>query len=129
MRIIKEALLVIFIVFAAIVLLGFKMPFITAPATGSIEGFIIDQAGVPVARARVQASNIFYGGCFTSTSEPNGFYRVAELPGGRYSLWIEAKGHNSEWIPLVVVEEGKATRKDIQLKRDIPTESFVPALP
>ena len=90
--------------------------------TGSIEGFVLDQAGLPIARATIQASNIMHGGVTTASSQFNGFYRIVDLAGGRYSLWVEAKGHTSELIPTVIVEEGQATRKDIQLKRELPTE-------
>jgi len=91
--------------------------------TGSIEGFVLDQAGIPVVRATVQATNILHGGVTTASSQPNGFYRIAGLAAGRYSLWAEAKGHASEWIPIVIVEDGQSTRKDIQLTREIPTDA------
>ena len=76
---------------------------------------MLDQAGLPVARATVPASNIMHGGVAPASSQPNGFYRIVELAGGGYSLWVEARGHTSEWIPMVIVEEGRTTRKDIQL--------------
>jgi len=66
---------------------------------------------------------LIFEGVTTASSQPNGFYRIADLAGGRYSLWADAKGHASEWIPMVIVEEGKTTRKDIQLKREIPTDA------
>ena len=85
---------------------------------GPLEGVtILDLAN------SVQASNIMHGGVATASSQPNGFYRIVDLVGGRYSLWVEARGHTSEWIPMVIVEEGRATRKDIQLTREIPTEA------
>jgi hypothetical protein len=90
--------------------------------TGRIEGFVLDEKGAPIARGSVQALNTMHGGASTVSAQANGFYRILDLAGGRYSLWIEAKGYASEQIPLVVVEEGQATRKDIQLKRE-PTLS------
>jgi hypothetical protein len=87
--------------------------------TGSIEGFVLDEKGGPIARCDVQASNIMHGGTNTAASHPNGFYRIVDLDGGRYSLWVEAKGHTSEWIPLVIVEDGRATKNDIHLEREL----------
>ena len=87
--------------------------------TGSIEGFVLDEKGLPIARCDVQAFNIMHGGTKTAASQPNGFYRIVDLDGGKYSLWVKAIGHTSEWIPLVIVEDGRATRKDIHLEREL----------
>ncbi len=86
--------------------------------TGRIEGFVLDEKGAPIDRGSVQVLNIMHGGASRASVQSNGFYRIVDLAGGRYSLWIEARGYASEQIPLVVVEEGQATRKDIQLKRE-----------
>jgi hypothetical protein len=64
--------------------------------TSNLEGFVLDQAGLPVAGASVQASNIMHGGVIRASSQSKGFYRHANLDAGRYSLWVEAKGHASE---------------------------------
>jgi hypothetical protein len=119
MRSLKYVLLIL------LILLGIAIPLamrFRQGNTSSIEGFVLDEKGLPIARATVQASNIMHGGLTKASSQPNGFYRIVDLVGGRYSLWVEAKGHTSEWIPMVIVEEGQTTRKDIQLKREIPTE-------
>ena len=95
-------------------------------ATGGIEGLVVDQAGMPIAHARLQACNTIRGDCTSTLSEPSGFYRIDGLVAGRYSLWAEAKMHNSEWTPFVIVEEGQMTRHDIQLRREIPTITALP---
>ncbi len=89
--------------------------------SGGIEGMIVDQANIPVAMAHVQACDTMRGGCLSVLSRPDGFYRITGLAAGRYSLWAEANRHNSEWMPMVFVEEGQITRQDIQLTREIPT--------
>jgi hypothetical protein len=91
----------------------------SAGATGSIEGLVLDEKGGPIALCDVQASNIMHGGTNTATSQPNGFYRIVDLDGGKYSLWVEGKGHTSRWIPLVIVEDGRATKNDIHLEREL----------
>jgi hypothetical protein len=63
----------------------------------------------------------YAGGCCAVVSQPNSFYRIADLDGGRYSLWVEAKGYTLQWI-LEVVVDVRVTRKDIQLKRELPTK-------
>ena len=95
-------------------------------ATGGIEGVVMDQAGMPIAQARLQACNTMRGDCTSTLSEASGSYRIDGLVAGRYSLWAEAKMHNSEWTPMVIVEEGQMTRHDIQLRREIPTMSVLP---
>jgi len=94
--------------------------------SGGIEGLILDQAGMPVMQAKVQACNVMQGGCLGTISQSNGFYRITGLAGGRYSLWAEADRHASVWMPLIVVEEGQTTRQDIELRREIPTLAIPP---
>lgn len=89
--------------------------------SGGIEGMIVDQVNTPIAMAHVQACDTMRGGCVGVYSRPDGFYQITGLAGGRYSLWAEANRHTSEWMPMVLVEEGQITRQDIQLTREIPT--------
>ena len=96
--------------------------------TGGIEGVVLDQAGIPIAQARIQACNTMRGGCSATVSTPNGAYRIEGLEAGRYSLWAEARMHNSEWTPMIIVEEGQMTRHDIQLRREIPTITALPSV-
>ena len=115
MRSFKYFLLGLLILLGSAILQAMKFP---QGGTGGIEGFVLDEKGAPIARGSVQALNIMHGATSTVSAQANGFYRIVDLAGGRYSLWIEARGYASEQIPLVVVEEGQATRKDIQLKRE-----------
>jgi hypothetical protein len=119
MRSFKYLLLGLLILLGSAILQAMKFP---QGGTGSIEGFVLDEKGAPIARGSVQALNIMHGGASTASAQANGFYRIVDLAGGRYTLWIEARGYASEQIPMVVVEDGQGTRKDIQLKRE-PTQS------
>jgi hypothetical protein len=119
MRSFKYLLLGLVILLGNAILQAMKFP---QGGSGSIEGFVLDEKGAPIARGSVQALNIMHGGASTASAQANGFYRIVDLAGGRYTLWIEARGYASEQIPMVVVEDGQATRKDIQLKRE-PTLS------
>jgi len=93
---------------------------------GGIEGFVVDQAGIPVVEASVQVCNTMRGNCSGTVSQANGFYRITGLVAGRYTLWAEAKRYTSEWMPVIVVEEGQMMRQDIQLRREIPTIELQP---
>ena len=119
MRGFKNLLLGLLIMLGSAIPQAMKFP---QGGTGTIEGFVLDEKGAPIARGSVQALNIMHGGASTASAQANGFYRIVDLAGGRYTLWIEARGYASEQIPMVVVEDGQATRKDIQLKRE-PTLS------
>ena len=116
MRIFKYLLLVLLIMLSAAILQAMKFP---QGNTGRIEGFVLDEKGAPIARASVQAFNTMNGGTSKGSAQPNGFFRIVDLAGGKYSLWVEAKGYASEQFPVVIVEDGQATRKDIQLKREL----------
>jgi hypothetical protein len=107
-----------------LLLLGIAIPLgmtLRPTGTGTVEGFVVDERGAPIRGASIQAFDTMRGGCCSVASEPNGFYRIANLGAGRYSLWAEAKGHASKWILMVIVEEGKTTKTDIQLRGEIPT--------
>jgi hypothetical protein len=116
MRSFKYLMLGLLILLGSAILQAMRFP---QGGTGRIEGFILDEKGVPIARGSVQAFNIVHGGASTAPAQANGFYRIVDLAAGRYSLWVQARGYASEQIPLVVIEEGQATRKDIQLKREL----------
>ena len=115
MRSFKYLLLALLILLGAAILQAMKFP---QGSTGRIEGFVLDEKGAPIARGSVQAFNTMHGRTSTASAQPNGFFRIVDLAGGRYSLWVEAKGYASEQIPSVIVEDGQATRKDIHLKRE-----------
>jgi hypothetical protein len=112
----KYLLLILLFLVGAAILLGMRFP---QGASGSIEGFVRDENGTPIARVSIQAFNIMHGETSAASAQLNGFFRIVDIAGGRYSLWIEAKGYTSAHIPMVIVESGQATRKDIQLKRDL----------
>ncbi len=92
--------------------------------TGSIQGVITNDFG-PVAKASVEAHSVLTGAIMSgasarTASDAAGIYRLDNLRVGRYSLWVEAAGHEATWVPVVSVERGKTTRQDVHLTR-IPT--------
>jgi protocatechuate 3,4-dioxygenase beta subunit len=114
-----------YVLLLALLLLAVSFPLarqVHNAKTGSIEGMVVDETGAPIAQAMVQACNIMRGGFSTAYSQSNGVYRIAELSPGRYSLWARARAHSAVWIPMVIVEEGQDTRRDIQLQREGPIQ-------
>ncbi len=103
-----------FALLTAFLLLLVSIPLAMQRATGGIEGVITNQHG-PLAKASVEARNVMSGVVFRAESDAAGHYKVEGLPPGRYSLWVKAAGHDSEWIREVVVERGQTARRNIQL--------------
>ena len=84
--------------------------------TGAIEGIITNDRG-PIANASIEARNLMFGDILRGESEIDGHYKVDDLRPGRYSLWVRALGHDSTWIPRIVVERGQTAHRDVRLDR------------
>ena len=82
--------------------------------TGRIEGLITNESG-PIAKASVEARNVMTGAVFRALSDAGGNYKLENLPRGRYSFWVKAPEHDSQWIREIVVEPGRTTHHDIRL--------------
>lgn len=110
-------------IFAVIVpVLIVAMPFLLQPETGSIEGTVSSQWG-PVGGASITARNMMTSEVTVTKSGPTGSYRVADLPRGRYSLWVEAAEHDGLMLFQIPVERGEVTRRDVLLKRKVWKET------
>jgi hypothetical protein len=82
--------------------------------TGSIEGVITDSRG-PVAGVSIETRNLASGDFFHAETDAGGNYLFKNLRPGPYSLWVEAPGHDSLWVPRVIVEGNQVTNEDIHL--------------
>ena len=98
----------------ALVLLLATIPLAMQRDTGGIDGLITDEHG-PIIKASVEARETMSGAVFRVQSDAAGHYKVASLPPGRYSLWVKAPKHDSEWVRAVIVEQGRTTHRDIRL--------------
>jgi len=81
---------------------------------GSIDGVIMDEAS-SVSNASVEARNVLSGAEFHAESDAVGHYKLENLPSGPYSLWVQATGHDSLWVPPIHVERGQAVHQDLHL--------------
>jgi hypothetical protein len=98
----------------ALVLLLATIPLAMQRDTGGIDGLITNEHG-PIAKASVEARNVMSGAVFRTQSDATGQYKMESLPQGRYSLWVKAPEHDSEWVRELIVEQGRTTHRDIRL--------------
>src|SRR5215213_10920366 len=81
--------------------------------TGVIEGTVVDAQGARVAGATV----LVEGNAFsrTVTTDGEGFYRVLQVPAGKYSITTSAANFATEKSENVTVTLGRATTADLTL--------------
>lgn len=99
----------------------------TAPAwaqtiNGNIVGVITDEQGAAVAGVTVSATNVDTGASRSATTNEEGLYRIAGLPGGNYTVKAEKTG----FAPIstqVAVNVALDSKADIQLKPGQVTEN------
>lgn len=83
----------------------------------TIRGQVIDaDTGQPLAGATVQLKPGDQGGVTDST----GWYRVAGIEPGRYTLWVSYVGYESLEVPEILMATGKESLVSVSMK---PTES------
>jgi hypothetical protein len=109
-RWLKYALLIL-----TLLLIG-GIPLAMQHETGFIQG-VITENHAAIAKASVEARNVMTGEVTRAESNAEGHYTLGGLRAGRYSLWVQAEGHNSVWIREVIVEHGQVTHKDVDLAR------------
>ncbi|MBZ5677802.1 MAG: carboxypeptidase-like regulatory domain-containing protein [Acidobacteriia bacterium] len=103
-----------YVLLIALVLLLAAIPLAMQRNTGGIDGLITDKHG-PIVKASVEARNTMSGAVFRVHSDAAGHYKLVSLPQGRYSLWVKAPEHDSEWIRELIVDQGRMTHRDIRL--------------
>ncbi len=86
-----------------------------AQDTGYISGTVTDKSGAAVAGADVVVTTAGGGLTRTTTSNADGAYVLAALPGGTYNLSVSAKGFQKYTAQNVVLEVAEKARIDIQL--------------
>jgi hypothetical protein len=96
-----------------------------AQDTGYISGTVTDKTGAAVVGATVVIADS--GGNLTRTTSTNtdGAYVVAGLPGGTYNLVVTAKGFQKFTANKVVLNVAQKTRVDVQLTVGAMNEEIV----
>jgi hypothetical protein len=86
--------------FVLLLLLSFSLllavPTLAQKITGDITGTVEDSSGAVVNNAKIVAVNVATGETRSATSSDTGFYRIFELPPGKYRLTVTLQGFKSE---------------------------------
>jgi hypothetical protein len=88
----------------------------TQAINGSIQGRVMDQVGSPIAAARVDAVNDATGFTRSQDTQDDGYYVIANLPLGTYTLSIKKSGFTAERHTSIVLDAGTTATIDAQLK-------------
>lgn len=72
--------------------------------TGSLQGTVADPSGAVVAGATVAATNVATNATTTQQSSSSGFYSLAALPPGTYSITVTAQGFQKLTQQNIVVD-------------------------
>jgi carboxypeptidase family protein/TonB-dependent receptor-like protein len=87
-----------------------------AQSTGTIQGTVTDESGAIVANAKISARNTATGIERMTETDSSGNYQIPSLPVGDYRLEIHAQGFQSAIVNDLVLEVGKVTAQNFQLK-------------
>jgi len=93
-----------------------------AQDTGYISGTVTDKSGAAIVGAEVVITNTAGSLTRTTTTNSDGAYVVAGLPGGNYNLVVTAKGFQKYSATKVVLDVAQKIRVDVQLTVGAVTE-------
>ncbi len=96
-----------------------------AQDTGYISGTVTDKTGAVVAGAEVVITNITGSDTHTTSTNADGAYVVAGLPGGSYDIVVTAKGFSRYSAKKVVLDVAQKIRVDIVLTVGAVTEEVM----
>lgn len=93
--------------------------------TSALRGAVVDQAGRPVTGAAITVTNTTTGSRSTATTTDGGIFNVPELlPGGPYTVRVEAPGFTPKNVEGVLLVLGETARVDIRVDQ-APEQVFV----
>jgi hypothetical protein len=102
------ALVVALIIFAA--------PPARAQFNAALQGTVTDPSGAAISGATVSLAEELTGVTKTTVTSENGFYRISELPPGRYTMTVTAKGFQVEVIHSIAVSAEQLSGQDVTLQ-------------
>lgn len=88
----------------------------------SIQGTVMDPQGNAVGSAKITITNQDTGVVHSTVASAEGFYRVSELPPGKYTVTIEAAGFKKSTSIDVTVEAEQPRGLDVTLQVGAVTE-------
>src|ERR1700746_2473031 len=100
---------------ASLLLLLFSTTIALAQDTGTITGTVKDNSGAIIPGAEVKISGSAGGNNRATTSNSDGDYLAAGLPGGNYDITVTAKGFKAFNAKAVALRVGQKARLDATL--------------
>src|SRR5438552_2203856 len=104
-----------FALFLAVLLTS--LPLFAQKITGDISGTVQDSTGAVVKDATITAKNIGTGETRSAKSSDAGFYRIVELPPGKYTVTVSVKGFKTA-TRAAEVAISLVTQSDFKLQPD-----------
>ncbi len=95
---------------------------LNAQTTGSILGTVTDETGAVVLGAKVEAKNTLTNEVRRTTTNPMGYYTLAELPVGVYTVQVELEGFRTAVREGIQLSLNRNARVDIRLSVGALTE-------
>jgi carboxypeptidase family protein/TonB-dependent receptor-like protein len=96
-----------------------------AVSVSDIEGTVVDSNGAVIPSAAVTVTNKGTGAVRTATADSGGYYRIAGLMPGLYTVKIESKGFAAQLTEGVTLNVGTTTTLNASLKPAGTTETVV----
>jgi hypothetical protein len=101
-------------VVAALLLAVARMP--AQGVTAAVNGVVTDTSGSAIPNATVTATDVQRGTTYKATTNSQGFYNLAALPIGTYTLRTEAKGFKTAQHPAFVLQLNQVANVDVKLE-------------
>ena len=95
-----------------------------AQTTSNIEGTVKDPQGAVVAGAEIKAASSSPAVERTAKSDENGFYRIAALPAGTYTVTVSGSGFANSTFQNVELTVNRTLTLDVQLEVGRVTEQI-----
>ena len=93
-----------------------RMPIFGQLTSGNIQGTVYDQSAATVPGASVIATNVATGVESATVSTSTGEYRIQNLPSGKYSLSVNARGFAKAVLNDIAVEINKTVTANATLE-------------
>ena len=100
-----------------------SLPAFAQSITGAIVGVVYDPTQAVVSKAAVRARNVTTEAEHSTETDENGYYRLANLLPGEYSVEIAATGFRMAVLSAQRVSVGESLRLDVTLQLGPVTES------
>ena len=105
---------------------------VLAQTTGTIEGTLVDDAGLPLAQATVEATSTSLQGVKVGASDAGGVFRLVFLPPGRYAVRCALPGFATVEQDGIQVQLGRTVSLQVRMQPafhdEVTVSSEAPAI-